>query len=322
MAFTYLVNQSLTSNYSEYHYQIKEQLKLVGWTVESSGDGLTFSMSGDIINNTATSGAGSMNNNYAWWVMSHPTLDGYKRYMCTQVTTGGKYDVRVKMAWSPFNGGIPSAIRTPSSISERVIGGAGTDIAPSGMNILDSTLANSRYHIIVGDATEGYAFFFFATKVGTGTLGSLWMMEKISDAHVLDIDPYIYYVNGGSSFPTAINNYSGNPLETNSVYLYMRKGMPGESIGQGYISWYSTAINTAGNQCIGNLGTNAYDGKDDLLPAICFSAQVAPNPSYKGKLANIRLSCVARASLDTSNSKNRIYIGPFNLPWNGSTPLI
>lgn len=323
MAFTYLVNQNLVSTYAEYYYQIKEQLKLVGWTVESSSDGLTFNMSSDIINQSAN-GAGGMNNNYAWYVLSHPTLDGYKRWMCVQVTTGSKYDVRIKMAWSPFNSGIPSAIRAPASISERVIYGSGTDISPSSASIMDSTLANNRYHLIFGDASEGYAFFFFVTKIGTGTLGSLWMMEKISEAHPLDIDPYIYFVWGTSNIPGVLNNYSGNPIEATATgfWTYTRKGMSGESIGQGYVSWYSTAMSTAGNQSIGNLGTDPYDGKDVLLPAMCFTGITFPNPSYKGKMTNIKLSCVIRAGLDTSNSKTRIYIGPFNLPWNGSTPLI
>ena len=323
MTFSYYVNNTIT-NHGDVFYQIKELLKTVGWVVQSSSDGLTYNASGDIIT-SGGAGAGGMNNTNAWYVLAHPTLDGYQRYLCLQIGSS-KNNIRYKISWTPFNGGSPGILRVPSATDERVLYGSGTDASPNMTAILDTAPANIRLNLIAGDATEGYAYFMLFHKVGTGTLGGAIMMEKLT---VLpgDVDPYIYYIQGASTYPYApLNNYVSHDFAATGTYCpqgWIRKSFSNATFAKCVTSWYSTAINSSSAHAVGQLGADPYDGTDVVLPLILFSPIGQSGlPSYKGQSINMKLNGSSKTALDTSNTRTRIYSGPFSFPWNGSVPLI
>lgn len=323
MTFNYYVNNTIT-NFGDAFYQMKELLKTAGWVVQSSSDGLTYNASGDIITSGGT-GAGGMNNTNAWYVMAHPTLSGYQRYICLQIGST-KNQIRYKISWSPFNGGSPGILRVPSATDERVLYGGGTDASPSTSAILDNTAANVRVNLIAGNSSENYAFFMLFHKIGTGTLGGAIIMERLT-AHASDIDPYIYYVQGTGTFPYApLNGYTAHDFASTGTYCpqgWIRKSYTDAVFAKCVTSWYSTAISNSSYQAVGRLGSDPYDGSDVVLPLIfyCPVSQVN-NASYKGQSVNMKLNGSTKTALDTSNTRTRIYSGPFSFPWNGSVPLI
>ena len=324
MTFSYYVNNTIT-NHGDVFYQIKELLKTVGWVVQSSSDGLTYNASGDIIT-SGGAGAGGMNNTNAWYVLAHPTLDGYQRYLCLQIGSS-KNNIRYKISWTPFNGGSPGILRVPSATDERVLYGSGTDASPYMAVILDTTTANIRINLIAGDSADDYAFFMLFNKVGTGALGGAIIMEKLI-CHALDVDPYIYYIQGTSTYPyTYLNAYVSHDFASPGSYCpvgWIKKSYTDAVFVKCVTSWYSTAISSSNYQAVGQLGSDPYDGTDVILPLIFYSPNNSQTsiPSYKGQSVNMKLSGSNRTALETSNTRTRIYSGPFSFPWNGSVPLI
>lgn len=325
MAYSYYVNQTISSG-SEGFYRIKEILKTAGWSVTSSGDGLSaYSNSSDVITGFA-SGANGMANTRAWFIATHPTLDGYQRSICVQATA---LTVRVKVSVNGFVGGSPSSTVVPSATDEILLFGSGTDASPTLATFFDAA-ANVRLNLIAGGSSEGYSFYMCGMRITTGGLGGLILMEKLTDTNALDIDPYIYYMQGGSSYPTsALNNLTSHDWVTEGSsppYCYVRKGYSNFSISKVYVSWFGTHSGSASNQMIGTAGTDPYDGADIHFPVMIF---VTSNTTtgiavthYKGKAANIKLAGTARTSLDTTAAKTQVYAGPFVFPWNGSTPSV
>ena len=323
MTFSYYVNNTIT-NFGDVFYQMKELLKTAGWAVQSSSDGLTYNASGDIITSGGT-GAGGMTNTNAWYVLAHPTLDGYQRYICLQVGTS-KNTIRFKISWTPFNGGSPGILRVPSASDERLLYGYGTDAAPGFSALLDSTAANVRVNLIAGDVTEGYAYFMLFHKVGAGTLGGAIIMEKLVSL-VGDIDPYFYYIQGTGTFPyDDLNGYKSHDFTSTGTYCpqgWIRKSFSNAIFVKCITSWYSTGIKTSNFHGVGQLGSDPYDGTDVVLPLILYSPiSQSGLASYKGQSINMKLNGSSKTALDTSNTRTRIYSGPFSFPWNGSVPSI
>lgn len=327
MAFTFSINNTFSS-LADGWYQFKEALKAGGWAVTQTGDGVTYSSVSDLIT-TAT----VMNNTRAWFVLTQPVVDGYQKFICIQPGTS-KYQVRVKLSWTGFNTGSPSGTVVPSAADEKVILGSGSDATPTYEDFLNSSFNLIRSNIIIGDAASKYAFFWMCNRITTGGFGSLFMIDRVTDAHALDIDPYVYFMHGSSSYPSTLNSISGNIItnttgSTSRFWCWVRKGYSDQVFTKCFMNYFNQGIGIANNYFVGLLGTNPYDGNDTLLPALVFvggqlnaSSLLTSLSMYKGQLVNAQLNGVTRVALDTGTSKLKVYNGPLVFPWNGTDPTV
>lgn len=330
MTFYFDVNSAATTS-AEPFYRIKELFKTAGWSVISSGDGLSaYSSSADVIS-SFSSGANGVNTR-AWFVVQHPVLDGYQKSVCFQESsTIGRY--RIKISISGFSGGSPSATVVPSATDEMVLYGAGTDASPTGDSFVNSTATNTRMNYICGDASEKWVFFFTNQLVGAGTLGAFIMMDRLTNTNSLDVDPYFYFANGSNSYPyTSINAASTNDWTSGGSYApfcYIRYGFSDQRIGRIVVGFLHNISSTQSSYSIANMTTDPYTGNDITFPAMAFASRYgstvfrnAGYAHYKGTAVNVKLQGNSKNGLDTSNSKTLLYTGIFVLPWNGSTPTI
>lgn len=326
MAFTFSINNTFATH-ADGWYQFKEALKTGGWTVTQSGDGTNYSSVSDNITNATV-----MNNTRAWYVLTQPVVDGYQKFICVQPGTT-KSQGRVKISWTGFNIGSPSGTVVPAAADEKVILGSGTDATPTYENFMNSTATSIRSNIIIGDADSKYAFFWMCNRITTGGFGSLFMIDRVADAHALDIDPYIYYMYGDTTYPSTLNSYSSTILTstTNSskLFCWIRKGYSDQVFAKGFFNFFNQGISVANNYFVGLLGTSGYDGSDVLLPALVFvsgqinaSSLLTSMTLYKGQMVNMQLNGTNRVALDTGTSKLKVYNGPCVFPWNGTDPTI
>ena len=182
-------------------FRLKTVLKAAGWTVPYSSDGSTYNASGDQIT-AASSGAGGMANNNAWYAVREP---GNRREWSMQRSNSGNQTWRIKYsALSHFTGGSPSSIRTPSAADEQIIVGSGSDASP-GFGTFFGSDSSYRVHIVANSTPIGgvYPFIMFTTLTPGATFngGALWQEPMAPGSYdIADADPCIVGLvgNGGS----------------------------------------------------------------------------------------------------------------------------
>jgi hypothetical protein len=188
MTWTTFATAGGTSNHSWCWYDLKTQLKLAGWVVKSSGDGLAlYSATTDIITVRGT-GAGGMNAN-AWYRIQAPDggieivmqfIAGSASGSGTAATQRGKYSAAAK-----FTGGSPSSTQVPSATDEGVFSGGGTDAVPTGTNFTAGTANNNgNDHFFFGiiETTAPYRFVtVLAQDFTPGRPIGGWLHDQVFD---------------------------------------------------------------------------------------------------------------------------------------------
>ena len=111
MAF--VLNKTTPATGAVAMYELKELLKLAGWTVLSSSDGTTYNSGGDQITSGA-SGANGMANNNAWFRIRSPAGAGAVSFTFQRGTTNLAWRI-VRSRTAGFTTGSPSATVVPSA---------------------------------------------------------------------------------------------------------------------------------------------------------------------------------------------------------------
>ncbi len=183
---TITLSQVRVDTAHEHVFQIKVMLLAAGWTVGASGDGLAaYSSSGDVITQ-ALSGANGMGNALAWYRMVSP--DGVYEITMQMIVVGTNHRVRIKI-----NGGTSgafdvggSATQTPgiSSGIERIIGGGGTDAAPTGhLFWVSSSSSNNTTAYGVAETVFPYRFWIQAqTHFNPYSQGGVLILDHCPEA--------------------------------------------------------------------------------------------------------------------------------------------
>ena len=291
------------------YFNFKATLKLAGWVVTSSGTGSagTYNASGDNIVAYTDFGSNS------WFVVAHPTLDGYQRYLCFQMsTTNNTHQVRIKMAWDPYNSGSPSATVVPTSADQQILLGSGTDASPTYASLFSSSGSGPDQNIycMAGDSTEKFSFYLFCYKNNAApidtSLQALVMMQRLN-SNALDIDPYVYAAQSVPIFGTTTSDWgnagSGQP------FGWYKKGLSGSAFIRYPICYYGSDSSTS---IPGQFGSNPYDTSITLLPMI-FMRTTGGQTGIKGTAVNMHLSPTARGSLATGSvlfTRDKLYFGP------------
>lgn len=284
-------------------FKLKAVLKSAGWTVPSSSDGLTYNASGDQIT-AATSGAGGMANNNAWYVVREP---GSRREWCVQRGTANTaYRIKYS-ALSHFTGGSPGATRTPAAVDEQVLLGSGTDAAPGFVSIFaaDSTY---RIHIIANSTPIGgvYPFNMFATATPGSTFagGALWQEPMAPGSYdAADGDPCIIgFVATGGSIDQMLTTGSRGWL----------------AYGTGSAVWLSS-VTGANADFTGSLPPDLVNGKD--VNGRPLYKGTSGGTRFKGYGALIAMRGPSRAYPATANrtSDAYVYLSNMVLPYADNT---
>jgi hypothetical protein len=315
MTYQYSVNNSpATGNIAM--YIAMTLLVSAGWTVKSSSDGTTYNSTGNQIT-SGNSGAGGLANSKAWFRIQAPLFNSQTRELIFQTSSSTNASFRIKYSASAgFIGGSPGAIQTPSATDEVIILGAGTDAAPT-FSSQFSTDATYHFHMMAGDSSIGYSFYFFANTGGAqpaNALNACFIFDvlQIGSYNSLDTDPCIIYTSQSTS-----------SLGTSLTGAATAKGLLNVSyVGHAAAALYSNSTYifpaSVGNKSV----QNPFNTKDELFPIVWIRDPFQTPPfGVKGVSSFMLGSSVIHTSFSyqTVNTKrDRIILGYFSFPWNGN----
>ncbi len=311
MAWTFNVNTVPTTGAAAI-FALKTLMKAAGWTVPRSSDGTTYNAAGDQIT-LATSGAGGMANNSAWFVLQHPSHT--RQYVFQRGTNNTVWRAKYSPA-AGFTGGTPTITKVPLATDEVVLFGSGTDILPTYATLF-STDATYRMHCMAGGLAEGYSFVLLTHPTGSVALlgctiyGDAMQTGSYPSA---DLDPWVAGVFASSTGFASVRDAAAN------------------TSARAYLGALATAnamiveIPSISNHFPGGVGPSAWSSKDSGVP--CFwgrrSSQPAP-AGLKGASTLLQNPSTARTNMDTIDTvttRDRIYLSGYWLPWDGSIPVI
>lgn len=314
-----------TNLMDEIFFKLKELLKSVGWIVQASSDGTTYNATGDIIT-SFSSGAGGLGNNTAWFRITTPNQ---KEEFVWQ-RGGNTQSYRLK--WSPlskFIGGTPGTTRTPAAGDETFIFGGGTDTAPS-YNGSFGTVSN--YRIYMGaDADAPYGWYISVIQPagysgGTGASMPFFMFfDGLSQTETTD--PCKSIVVSGVSSTGIITSYSSSTdtTLTSSGTRCVSRIISASTGNEASIGFAMLTLGESSTLYAGNCMGNPINNREEILP-IAFGRRAAlVTPGFKGFCTTYRVLGSNKAHGDTitvNTTRDRIIIGQFVLPWDGSVPTV
>jgi hypothetical protein len=311
-------------------FNLKTQLKSVGWTVKNSSDATTYNSTGDQIT-SGTSGANGLGNTNAWFRIQQPTSP-FREFIFQR----GSSDVawRVKYSGtSKFTGGSPAATQVPSATDEQLLLGGGTDAAPTFATWFTT---NNTYtqHICIGNGNsdDGYSFYNICIFNGGGSATSTSITNALlldvldtGSVHPDDTDPAILYITTGGSGSSISTNMNGETSTiTENAKGWLKKGLAGE----GFVTIPAIKFGSgSASICIpSNSRVNIYNSKENVIPVFYMRRTALTAPAgYKGVSRLIKWGAQAHSFCDVisvSTTKDRIFFGEMSFPWNGTTPRI
>jgi len=292
-------------------FNLKELLKTAGWTVKSSGDGLSlFSSSSDILT-TASSGAGGLGNANAWFRIQMPSYLGVTREMLLQMSGISNVSTLTYSYSAGYTGGSPSATVIPTATDSQNIRGTFTGF-----------LSDNSYHVNMG-ADNAAPYGFFLAIISDGNPGSAPGGGIVLDAIMAntgspnDPDPFVWTVPGTNGFSI------GNVSSASGGGAWFGKGTPAEA-------WSACNPLGVGNPSAGNfmfpnlLGINPHSMDEEVGPVIYGHNTTTSEPiGIKGVGYVMMWHGMRKQSgqlLSYLSTGDRIVISDVNLPWDG-TPV-
>lgn len=294
-------------------FKLKTLMKSVGWTVKASSDASTYNSTGDQIT-TSTSGTGGMANNRAWFRIQSP--DGIREFTIQRNNSGNNTTWRVKYsALAKFTGGSPGTTQTPSATDENILLGGGTDAAPS-YGTWFATDNTYRLHM-AANSSDGYGIWLAALKplggrTSNGITTGAFMFDPLKSGSypVEDVEPYVIYLPTSSGWAGSI---------TTGINAYLKKGLAGE--GFVFMPWLKILVGS-NDAFTGGISSNVHDGLDYSIDVLYGRQSSLSAPvGFKGTSSILKWNPNPRyipSLLTINSSKDRICIGDFNLPWNGT----
>jgi hypothetical protein len=303
MAFIFETNIWLgnAGDVSSALFHLKEQLKLAGWTVPQSSDGITYNPTGDQITVETRDVPGGINFT-AWFVVQSP--EGHAWMFWDNIppyATETIWTVRVSRAG--FTGGSPDANTPPSATDEGTLS--------SGLS------GNALRYNIGAEDTDQYRFW--ASPLHSDDVvntGCVVMMDTLAPTvgAALDPDPFVYVLcSGGEIIPFGYTRTD----TTDERFARLNMLAYGEISGQALWPGLPQYAYAAGS------GSNQYNGKDDLA-AVVYGAISNRGQGSKGISTMLRYTSNNRnpgTVLTKTTPGDLITIGSSLIaPWNGSLP--
>ena len=309
MAYVFDVNTPTSLTGPQCFYKLKTLLVSAGWTVKSSGDGLSsYNSSGDTIT-SGSSGANGYGNTSAWVRLQSPGGAGTRELTIQRGSSNVIWTIKYS-ATAGFTGGAPNATTTPTATDSQNLANAAT-IMPT----------DSTYRWNAGaDNASPYGFWMGTFAAGgelTTSLGGFMMDPLLAGSYpAADNDPVVFYISTTSAW---------SATTTSDNLGYLKKGLGGEGFVN--IPWLRYRLpGLVLTFAPSTVGSNPYNSKNDGFPIIYARPTTAVAPQgFKG------VSSVARwhgprsaipTLLTVSTTNDRIVLGDVILPWNGSDILI
>lgn len=292
-------------------FNMKATLVQAGWTVLRSSDGTTYNSSGDQIYLRGT-GANSIGNASAWFVIRDPNTTQHHYYLFRRGASAGQFFIGV--ALTDISGGSPGATTTPTNALMWGIFGASGNVStsnPTTADYADGQTTANFHHEFAADSSSPYGAYGFAfTKNPTDT--DCWyafLYDGLASGSYQSADPDPWYTWAGS----AASNFGTSQVAAQGVTSI--NGV----LGNNYI-WLQWVTNFIGNP---------YTGKDDLLPVWYYgNASASQGKTYKGQSFYFKWETFAIASrgtgqiLDQVTLNDTVLCNVFCFPWNGQPILL
>jgi hypothetical protein len=263
------------------------------WTVAGSGDGTTGGMGMDVFNVYT-----DMNNANFWLVLQAP--GGFQLLLRREASAGSMSFV--SNIAGDYSGGSATVRPTSGSGADKVLYNAGT---PS--SSLD------RVHVISenGNTFQTCAWYMhthnvMARETTYFSLGFLPLYNVPSgDSH----NYALLLLNGNTSLASAFP-YTGSTTST-----IVRSIAP----TTGAFASYNICMPVANNASwFGGSAGQASDGKEWSWPSLV----ALRNGAFKGMSDFFRRSGTYRTPFETFDSKTRMSLGYYNVPWAGEVPMV
>lgn len=325
-------------------FAIKELLKLAGWTVEGSGDGVaTVSLAGADVITHGGSGAGGFNNSEASGVIggSWVTLVRGTRRLLIQLTSnsvantssGARVFIDTNSYGQTWNTASATAIISPAANASaphaQWICGTSGGTDKLGFRFIAWSAATC--YLMGGADQDGEgAFWFAAMEDATNSQAVLGFAMEEVDGDPDDTDPVVFYSMAGSTTPSiawgqaamSVDNVAATGTPCRAEYF----------TGTGSSKWGgapAAALETAtGELGVSNAGyvVSPYDGAY-VVHKLAFGSLYATTDAMKGyakSLAWYPISDTAgvqkRRTFTHLTANDYIRFGNCLLPWNGTLP--
>ena len=309
MAFTFSVNHSPVDT-TDGMFKFLTAAKLAGWTVVTSSDGISSYPSAITQSRIST---GGLQNPKAWFVIQQP--GGSTRQLSIQRSadgTGTNYNFRI--LYSPvagFVGGSPGIIQTPTATDEVLILGGGNEATPTFAAFSTPGADTNRLHLIFGDSSVNYGFATASFQIGTSSGSSAFMLDMMLAGSYpsADLDPVMIYQSSSVSaiYGVEMRNGAANTL----------KGFLGSLLSSAFVTIEAPLYSVGDGQIFpGNLGSNTWSGKEDILPA--YYTRTTTPFGFKGFSSLLSYIGTPRGSTDlisVTNPKDHLCVTGALLPW-------
>ncbi len=338
MAYIFSVNNAPATG-AIAMYQLIATLLSAGWLKKMDSDGYTYSSVGSQVTGGHV-GVNGLGNSNAWVRLQSPPVNGgsiinQKREITIQ---RGTTDVpwRIKYSASAlFTGGSPAINVTPTSTDEIFMLGAGTDASPTFTANWFTTNSTYRWHVACGGAAESYSFVAWGVLNGSITTNSAMIALDVmtpGSYSPLDVDPAVMFCSRASGVNSAdlMTVSFASSTVTNPALARAWMG-PTSALGA---TTTGTNVNVSilpyGTSQLGNggqVGSNPWTKKDDLLPCLWGSVNPTTVRGVKGFSTLFLHGSLNRGPMDTIDTtvpgaKDKVHFLNLWLPWSGETPII
>ena len=276
-------------------FHLKANLKLAGWTVPQSSDGITYNPTGDQITVETRNVPGGISF-LAWFVVQSPDGHAWLFWNNNPSDDNGATLWEVKVSRVGFTGGSPDATTPPTATDEGVLTTAFGGFA-------------TRYNI-AAESTSPYRFWASGLRLECSV-----MMDTLQTTvgAALDLDPFVYII-GTTPFGYTRAGTADQRFARFNMLAYAE--MFGQALWPG-LPQYAYAAGS---------GSNQHNGKDDLA-VVVYGAIQNRGIGSKGLSSMIRYTSNNRGPgtvltrttpadiITISNSATSLV-----LPWNGTLP--
>jgi len=318
-------------------HKLKEELVDEGWDVVSSGSGTgaAYNASGDV-HAPGTTYAGTLDLANAWFRLRAPVAMSPRREYVFQRpnTAHSVWRVYYSSDGTGFTGATPSATVRPTASDEQSIINLTGGTAAWWATVAGSTKAD----IIIGDAIEGFSFFFGVREIGEYLYRGGMALDVLLNANANDTDPAVNV----RMFAASVSKSANNEYFRTTNASFFSTSAYAASGGIGGAGWYKKSLSGAAfvsyfpNLMGVQTGSGSYvDLGDKLLgpntdnqyprwPNVIYSR--GPNftteKGWKGRSRLFKYEILSAAGLRLNHDSSRLITGCFSLPWDGASVLV
>jgi len=298
-------------------FDLKETMKLAGYTVRGSGDGIAaHSAVGDIITQSG-SGANGIDNTNAWFTIRQGTggsapFSGTREWTFQRSTNSRTWFCEYSGPDTTFDQSTGTATVRPVGL---VAGQVQSFTTVAGADTILPNSTSFTYQIRVGDSAENFHWYLQCYPLGGGTTNGRVMFVPMSSNSITptEDDPFIMCATQLDLFATTIANSGGN------ADFFGWQGKNGVVNAWAEINTWSFVNASSLTLFPNGAGTNPDNTEDDSVPMYWGRRALAGSGGLKGATTVLRWPGNDRETGAVFDSANYIRFDDVIMPWDGST---